>query len=344
MAERQGLVDRMNTTASGSMYTKDLYTNQYKLIDENPYLKKDYYKKKLNRLVFGADGVTPRNLNDLDYDAIRNVTDDAAGYDVDYIGREFVDKLPEIIEKYYQKRQDEGGGFYDIVEKKRNALRSPEINTQTGTYDINITDDVLLMAKEHPYLSKALQQYQQETGIQDEKTALGQILGKYAPQVQEQRTPGRRIPEPSDKVTKQQELQQAADTRYQLLRDAIWNGDASALAEAGDITEDIRVGYGNVLPGETEPESIIITYRTKDENDLPIDEEIELPIRTRAEKERAEVEINKLIDESQRATGQTIGADALRNARQRFQSGTGGIYDASNRPTLPGTGNVYNRQ
>jgi len=329
LAELAGRKDQVNTIASGSNHLKGEFNKQYNSIKENPYLEKESSYNALNNEIYNADG-SPKDIEEIDYDRIRNITSDPSRFDMNAVGRDFVENLGENISKHYQEVGEQGKRHYDVEDITASTLL--ERNTKTGTWDIAVNEATIEVAKKDAYLGPALEQHKQQTGMGDEE-ALTDLLKDYVPDAQVKKSVGRFLPgqgEASDRSRKQQEKVEQADTRYQLVRDAVWNADASALAEASDLTEDVSVNYGNVLPGERYPESITVRVRTgKTQTGKPVYSTETLSLKTDDDRERAESIINKLVDKSQRsATGQTIGSDDFREARKRFKKGqVGQLYD-----------------
>lgn len=150
----------INTLVNKINWVKSVYTDMNKRIDEDDYLKPDYYKSKLNDYIF--NGMQAKPYQEINLDGVEGMFNDPRGYNIDKIITDFMKELPTKINTHYSEYWDKLGQKYDIQETGTKLgfeyVTGPDgqkkvvIDTRTGTPKINMTDDVYTQALGNEYL------------------------------------------------------------------------------------------------------------------------------------------------------------------------------------------------
>lgn len=159
------IVDRSN-------WLKDQFTSATNQIKNNPYLKSNEAFSALNDIFYDDIG-NGRNPFQINPDAIQNIMQNPQFFDRDKLAGDFIKGLPQEIESYVNTRNTEAGQeVTSSNEVKKSIFVTNQRDQKTGTYKVNITDELIEMANQNPMIRTIL-----DSDQRSDRMVLEELLG-----------------------------------------------------------------------------------------------------------------------------------------------------------------------
>lgn len=181
-AWNKGEWSKLDDIARRGNWVKDEITIMRDLVKKDPYLNTEYYWNKINDLYMDEFG-NGKPIEQVDVNAIRNVTLDPGGFKMDEYAKSFMKNIEENVFNFHQQ-QLKGWGIddRDVKVKIKADLYTPDPNTKSGVAEdeegnpiINASKDFVSAFTSNENARRWIEQQAKQQGV-DPKQIIEQVV------------------------------------------------------------------------------------------------------------------------------------------------------------------------
>lgn len=182
-AELKARQNKANEMAGIANHYKTVFQEAKKKYTDNDYFDQEHYDSKLLDIFFNTDG-SARNVDEIDATQVNNLLNDASGYQVRNIAKDFVSDLPERVIERYEQRANQLGVHFDKTKLKGKLFsldRDGKLyEDEDGNIIVEITPEVVTLARQDRLMNNLIQHYKAQDPSRSERDILTEILTPHA--------------------------------------------------------------------------------------------------------------------------------------------------------------------